>query len=142
MDLLVKRLWPKANYCVGQMYIDGKFFCNTLEPKVVDVDKSGKFDGNEKKVYGKSAIPYGTYKVVYTESPRFKRKLPRLVDVPHFEGILIHPGNTVEDTQGCILVGKNTSTGRLSDSRVTSDHLNALIDRTIKNGGEVTITIE
>lgn len=142
MDLLVKRLWPKANYCVGRMYIDGKFFCNTLEPKVVDVNKSGKFDGNEKKVYGESAIPYGTYKVVYTESPRFKRKLPRLVDVPHFEGILIHPGNTVEDTQGCILVGKNTSTGRLSDSRVTSDHLNALIDRTIKNGGEVTITIE
>lgn len=142
MDLLVKRLWPKTNYCVGRMYIDGKFFCNTLEPKVVDVDKSGKFDGNEKKVYGESAIPYGTYKIVYTESPRFKRKLPRLVDVPHFEGILIHPGNTVEDTQGCILVGKNTSTGRLSDSRVTSDHLNALIDRTIKNGGEVTITIE
>lgn len=142
MDLLVKRIWPKANYCVGRMYIDSKFFCNTLEPKVVDVNKSGKFDGDEKKVYGKSAIPYGTYKVVYTESPRFKRKLPRLVDVPHFEGILIHPGNTVEDTQGCILVGKNTSTGRLSDSRVTSDHLNTLIDRTIKNGGEVTITIE
>ena len=142
MELLVERLWPKKEYTVGRLYVDGKMFCNTLEDKIIDVNKNGKFDGEEQKVYGKSAIPYGTYKVIYSWSPRFGRELPRLLNVPHFDGILIHPGNTAADSAGCILVGKNTSKGRLSESRYTSDELNKVIFQSQKRGESITITIK
>lgn len=141
MELRVERLWPKENYTVGRLYVNNEFFSNTLEDKIIDKDKSGAFDNGEKKVYGESAIPYGKYKVVYNYSPKFGRNLPRLLDVPHFEGILIHPGNTAKDSFGCILVGKNTSKGMLSESRYTSDKLNEIIDAAQKRGEEITIEI-
>ena len=121
MKLRVERLWKKPAYTVGRLFVDGKFFCNTLEDTVRDLS-------NEKKVYGKTAIPYGEYKVVYNWSPKFGRNLPRLLNVPAFEGILIHPGNTADDSAGCILVGRNTEVGRLTESRYTSDKLNVLIE--------------
>ena len=119
MKLRVERLWKKPAYTVGRLFVDGKFFCNTLEDTVRDLS-------NEKKVYGKTAIPYGKYKVVYNWSPKFGRNLPRLLNVPAFEGILIHPGNTADDSAGCILVGRNTEVGRLTESRYTSDKLNEI----------------
>ena len=141
MELRVERLWPKENYTVGRLYVNNEFFSNTLEDKIIDKDKSGVFDNGEKKVYGESAIPYGKYKVIYNWSPKFGRNLPRLLDVPHFEGILIHSGNTAKDSFGCILVGKNTSKGLLSESRYTSDKLNEIIDAAQKRGEEITIEI-
>lgn len=141
MKLRVERLWPKATYTVGRLYVDGKLFCNTLEDRVVDVDKSGRFEGDEKKVYGQSAIPYGTYRVEFNWSPKFGRNLTRLMDVPHFEGILIHPGNTAADSAGCILVGRNSAVGQLTDSRDTSDRLNVLIEDAQRNREEITIEI-
>lgn len=141
MELRVERLWPRDNYTIGRLYVNGEFFSNTLEDKVIDVNKNGVFDGNEKKVYGESAIPYGTYKVIFNESSKFGRKLPRLLNVPHFEGILIHPGNTAKDSLGCILVGKNTSKGMLTESRATSDKLNKLIEEAQNKGEEITIEI-
>lgn len=141
MELRVERLWPKENYTVGRLYVNNEFFSNTLEDKIIDKDKSGVFDNGEKKVYGESAIPYGKYKVIYNWSPKFGRNLPRLLDVPHFEGILIHSGNTAKDSAGCILVGKNTSKGILSESRYTSDKLNEIIDAAQKRGEEITIEI-
>jgi hypothetical protein len=141
MELRVERLWPKENYTVGRLYVNNEFFSNTLEDKIIDKDKSGVFDNGEKKVYGESAIPYGKYKVIYNWSPKFGRNLPRLLDVPHFEGILIHSGNTAKDSAGCILVGKNTSKGMLSESRYTSDKLNEIIDAAQKRGEEITIEI-
>lgn len=141
MELRVERLWPRENYTVGRLYVNNEFFSNTLEDKIIDKDKSGVFDNGEKKVYGESAIPYGKYKVVYNYSPKFGRNLPRLLDVPHFEGILIHPGNTAKDSFGCILVGKNTSKGMLSESRYTSDKLNEIIDAAQKRDEEITIEI-
>lgn len=134
MKLRVERLWKKKDYTVGRLYVDGEFFCNTLEDVVRDLPK-------EKKVYGKTAIPAGTYKVVYNWSPKFSRNLPRLLNVPYFDGILIHPGNTAVDSAGCILVGKNTSVGRLSESRYTSDRLNVIIEDAQRNGEEITIEI-
>ena len=134
MKLRVERLWKKKDYTVGRLYVDGEFFCNTLEDVVRDLPK-------EKKVYEKTAIPAGTYKVVYNWSPKFSRNLPRLLDVPYFDGILIHPGNTAVDSAGCILVGKNTSVGRLSESRYTSDRLNVIIEDAQRNGEEITIEI-
>ena len=142
MKLLVKRKFLGKNYTIGALYIDGKYFCDTLEDRVVDIDKSGEFDGDEKKVAGKSAIPYGVYKVVVNRSPKFKRELPRLVDVPHFEGILIHRGNTHQDTAGCILVGENSIRGRLSNSSIYEDILVMECKAALKRGETITIKIE
>lgn len=134
MKLRVERLWKKPAYTMGRLFVDGKFFCNTLEDTVRDLS-------NEKKVYGKTAIPYGEYKVVYNWSPKFGRNLPRLLNVPAFEGILIHPGNTADDSAGCILVGRNTEVGRLTESRYTSDKLNVLIEDAQRRGESITIEI-
>lgn len=141
MKLRLERLWPKKDYTVGRLYVDDRLFCNTLEDRIVDKNKNGVFDGDEKKVYGESAIPYGTYKIIYNWSPKFGRNLPRLLNVPHFEGILIHPGNTAADSAGCILVGKNTEVGRLTNSRYISDELNKLIDEAQQKGELITIEI-
>ena len=134
MKLRVERLWKKPAYTVGRLFVDEQFFCNTLEDTVRDLS-------NEKKVYGKTAIPYGEYKVVFNWSPKFGRNLPRLLNVPAFEGILIHPGNTANDSAGCILVGKNTEVGRLTESRYTSDKLNVLIEDAQRRGESITIEI-
>lgn len=141
MKLRLERLWPKKDYTVGRLYVDDRLFCNTLEDRIVDKNKNGVFDGDEKKVYSESAIPYGTYKIIYNWSPKFGRNLPRLLNVPHFEGILIHPGNTAADSAGCILVGKNTKVGRLTNSRYISDELNKLIDEAQQKGEPITIEI-
>lgn len=141
MELKLERLWPKAEYTVGRLYIDGKLFCNTLEDKVADVNRNGELDGTERKVPGKTAIPYGTYKIFYGWSPRFGRNLPRLLNVTAFDGILIHPGNTAEDSAGCILVGRNTEVGRLTQSRFYSDELNKRIDSAQRRGEPITIEI-
>lgn len=141
MKLRLERLWPKKDYTVGRLYVDDRLFCNTLEDRIVDKNKNGVFDGDEKKVYSESAIPYGTYKIIYNWSPKFGRNLPRLLNVPHFEGILIHPGNTAADSAGCILVGKNTEVGRLTNSRYISDELNKLIDEAQRKGESITIEI-
>ena len=141
MKLRLERLWPKKDYTVGRLYVNDRLFCNTLEDRIVDKNKNGVFDGDEKKVYSESAIPYGTYKIIYNWSPKFGRNLPRLLNVPHFEGILIHPGNTAADSAGCILVGKNTEVGRLTNSRYISDELNKLIDEAQQKGESITIEI-
>ena len=141
MKLRLERLWPKPTYTVGRLYVDGQLFCNTLEDKVADLNRNGMFDGTEKKVPGETAIPYGTYRVFYGWSPRFGRNLPRLLNVTAFEGILIHPGNTAEESAGCILVGKNSEVGRLTQSRYYSDELNKLIDAAQRRGENITIEI-
>lgn len=141
MELRLERKWLKKTYTVGRLYVDGELFCNTLEDKVADVNRNGCFDGQERKVPGETAIPYGTYKVFFGWSPRFGRKLPRLLNVTAFDGILIHPGNTAKDSAGCILVGLNTEPGRLTQSKLHSDKLNALIDAAQRRGEPITIEI-
>lgn len=118
MKLLLKRVALRDKYTIGKLFIDGVYFCDVIEDKVIDLDKSGKFDGKEKKVYGESAIPYGIYKVVITLSARFKRFLPQILDVSHFDGIRIHSGNTAQDSHGCLIVGENKEVGRVINSRI------------------------
>ena len=137
MEIELKRLWKKTDYTVGRMYINGIFFSNTLEDAVRDIADDGTG-----KVYGKTAIPAGRYKVVYCYSPKFKRRMPRLLDVPHFDGILIHAGATAEATLGCILVGLNTQKGRLTSSRHYSDMLNHRCELCDIRKEEIWITIE
>ena len=136
MELKVERKWKKRGYTIGRFYVDGKLFCNTLEDVVRDIDENGAG-----KIKGETAIPSGRYKVIFNYSPRFGRQLPRLLNVPWFDGILIHPGNSVKDTDGCILVGMNTEVGKLTNSRATSDRLNALIDEAQRHGKDIHITI-
>jgi hypothetical protein len=116
MKLELKRRFLGESYTIGSLSIDGKKFCDTLEDKVRDLNKNGVFDGDEKKVYAETAIPYGTYDIVVDYSLKFKRELPRLQNVKHFEGILIHRGNTAEDSAGCILVGENKVKGKVINS--------------------------
>ena len=95
----------------------------------------------EKKVPGETAIPAGTYREVLNVSPRFKRRLPRLLDVPGFDGILIHRGNTPEDTAGCILVGENRERGKVVNSAAYELRLTEMLDRVQDKGEEITIEI-
>ncbi len=111
----LNRKYLKDNYTVGVLSLDGKTrFCDTLEDKVRDLDHNGDLNGvGEGKVDGKTAIPYGRYKVVSYYSPKFDRIVPLLQSVKHFTAIEIHSGNTPEHTAGCILVGDNFRPGRL-----------------------------
>lgn len=113
-----------------------------MEDRVRDKDKSGKFDNGETKVYGESAIPYGRYKVVVNMSPRFKRELPLLLDVPHFEGIRIHRGNTDKDSSGCILVGENKVKGKVINSTPYEQKIVAILKEAQDKGEDIWITIE
>ena len=91
-------------------------FCDTLEPPRRNLLNGGKWD-KRLKVKGMTAIPEGRYLMRFTYSPKFGKRLFQLMDVPLFDGIRIHSGNLVKDTQGCILVGNNTKVGRLENSR-------------------------
>lgn len=124
MKLTLKRGFLGDTYTIGKLYIDGNYFCDTLEDRVRDYNKDGDLlDAGETKVYGETAIPYGTYDIVLAMSPKFGRILPRLQNVPHFDGILIHAGNSASDTLGCILVGVNDKKGWVSQSRKHEDEL-------------------
>ena len=139
VNLLLKRIALRETYTIGKLYVDGVYFCDTLEDKVRDYNKDGDLlDEYEQKVFGETAIPYGMYKVILNYSPRFKKILPRLLDVRHFEGILIHPGNTAKDTHGCILVGKNNQVGRVNESKVTFDRLFAVLKQATEIFIEIT----
>ena len=105
LDMKLVRTEFKDTQTVGKLYLNGVYFCDTLEDKNRDLNKNGIFDEGEKKVYSETCIPFGQYKVIINQSPRFKRLMPRLLNVHHFDGILIHNGVTEKNSAGCILVG-------------------------------------
>jgi hypothetical protein len=136
--LELKRIARKATYTIGKLYVDGKYFCDTLE----DVDRGltqsmPLAEIKRIKVMHQTAIPTGTYKVIVNVSPSKQRLLPRLLDVPGFDGILMHRGNTDADSSGCVLVGENKQVGKVLNS--TKYEL-ALVDL-LKNEKEITIWI-
>lgn len=139
MRLTLKRIANKKDYCIGKLYINGKYFCDTLEDVDRGLDDSMTEDDiKEIKVKGQTAIPVGIYTVLLTYSPKYKKVMPLINNVKGYEGIRIHSGNTSKDTEGCVLVGKNTVVGRLTDSRNT---YNALFKR-LQQKGSNKITIE
>ena len=141
MKLTLKRIALRSTYTIGRLYVDGKYFCDTLEDTVRDLNKNGKFDNGEKKVYGKTAIPYGTYEIKWTYSPRFKKYTPQLMNVPSFEGIRIHAGSTPADTAGCLLLGENKKVGMVLNSRATINKFYTMIKEACSKG-KVTIEIK
>lgn len=149
MKLLLKRIALRESYTIGKLYVDGTYFCDTCEDRVRDNNRDGDLDDiGEGKVYGQTAIPYGTYKVTMNvQSPKYSQRaayawcrgyLPRLVDVPHFEGILIHSGNDATHSAGCILVGENKVRGQVINSMATLKRLVNIL----KGADNITITIE
>lgn len=141
MKLILKRIALRQTYTIGKLYIDDDYFCDTLEDTVRDINKNGKFDNGEKKIKGKTAIPYGTYEIKWTYSPRFKKYTPQLMNVPSFEGIRIHAGSTPADTAGCILLGENKKVGMVLNSRATINKFYPLIKEACSKG-KVTIEIK
>jgi hypothetical protein len=125
------------NYTPGKLYYNGVQFCFTVE----DEDRHLE-DGQEEKVYGRTAIPRGRYRLLATFSHRFQRVLPILLGVPGFEGVRIHGGNTAEDSSGCILVGKvRTSTG-IAQRSDTVERIIDMIDGANDTGAEVWLEIK
>lgn len=141
MKLTLKRIALRSTYTIGRLYVDGNYFCDTLEDTVRDINKNGKFDNGEKKVYAKTAIPYGTYEIKWTYSPRFKKYTPQLMNVPSFEGIRIHSGNSSTDTEGCLLLGENKKVGMVLNSRATINKFYPIIKKACSKG-KVTIEIK
>lgn len=143
MKLTLNRKFKGQTYTIGDLSIDGKFFCNTIEDVVRELPATcpdtscGRSCTCAEKVYAKTAIPAGTYKVTLQYSSRYKKKMPYLHDVPHFLGILVHSGNTEVDSAGCIIVGKNTVKGKVLESRATFQELYAILD----SEGDITIQI-
>lgn len=125
MKITVKRTFKGPEYTIGKLYIDDNYFCDTLEDTVRKV-----------KIAGKTAIPAGSYKVKKTMSPRFKKILPEILNVPNFAGVRIHSGNTAADTDGCLLLGLNKAKGQVLCSK---DAMAFFMDRT---PDEFDITIE
>lgn len=130
MELELRRIARKDTYTIGRLYVDGVRFCDTIEDKDRGLSQALPESANRaKKRAGITAIPTGRYRVTLAvKSPKFSKKaqydfckgfLPRLINVPCFEGVLIHIGNTAKDTEGCILVGKNTKVGKVLESGVT-----------------------
>ena len=123
MKLTLTRIAKRADYTIGRLEDEnGVKICDTLEPTWRN------YKGGELKVPRKSAVPEGTYPVVVTKSKKFGKYLPLLVGVPGFEGVRIHSGNTVNDTEGCILVGQNLIKGKVLLSRLTLEKLMRLIE--------------
>lgn len=150
MELLLRRIARRDTYTIGKLYIDGVYFCDTCEDKDRGLKQSLPASVNKAmKRYGATAIPVGRYQVTLkVQSQKFSKKkqyefcngyLPRLINVPAFEGVLIHIGNTAKDTEGCILVGRNTKVGKVLESGVT---FRKLYERLKAAEGYIFITIE
>lgn len=136
MKLTLYRRQFTETVTIGSLYVDGLFCCHTLEPHAI-------YWKAEKKEYGKTAIPEGKYKILLSPSSRFRRMMPYLLEVPHFNGIMIHWGNFARDTQGCILVGWHLykSVNGVYDSREAFETLYRLLLENKKYGiAEIEVT--
>lgn len=153
MKLRLKRVACKTQYTIGNLYVDGSYFCDTLEDKDRGLDDGMTAERIKAvKIAQETAIPTGTYGVTMNvQSPRFKNKtqyafckgyLPRLLNVKGFDGILIHIGNTQKDSAGCILVGENKVVGQVINSTATFKKLYGVLDTANKKGEKISITVE
>lgn len=142
MNITLNRIAKKAKYTIGKLYINDKYFCDTLE----DTDRGLTQSMTEqqigsKKVYGETAIPTGTYRIIISYSNKFKKQMPLLLNVPGFAGIRIHSGNTEKDSLGCILVGKNKAVGKVLESIDTYSKLFSILQEANKKE-TIKITIK
>lgn len=134
MELKLNRIFLGSSATIGELYIDKKYIADTLEDRV-------RPEGE--KVYGKTAIPEGAYEMVLSYSPRFKKILPEILNVPNFTGIRIHCGNSSADSSGCILVGTwdGEKEDWISDSKIAFNKLMSLLEEATNNKEKITITV-
>lgn len=142
MEVILHRAHKKPTHTIGKMYIDGRPWKDSCE----DPDRGlnmwmSKADIEAKKVYGDTAIPTGRYELDLTYSPAFKRELPIIKNVPCYEGVRIHAGNSTEDTKGCVLPGENKAVGKVLNSRKAEDEFVALLRAAKQRGEKSFITI-
>ena len=138
MKLLLKRIARKPLYTIGKLYIDGAYFCDTIEDTDRNLSQNMPLSEIQKiKQKDVTAIPTGTYKVILSKSPRFKKVLPEILSVPGFAGVRIHSGNTQYDSSGCLIVGENKVVGKVVNSRVTLAKLMEVLNN--QNNVEITI---
>ncbi len=155
MKIHVERKWKKEGHTIGQLYIDDTFFCNTLEDKDRGLKNTMTLEEiRKRKKAGVTAIPTGTYTIrMDITSPKYSSKewfiknchgakLPRLENVPGFEGILIHPDNSASDTDGCLLVGKNDIAGKVTKSKEYFLQLYNRMYEAYRKREKIEITIE
>ena len=142
VKLKIKRIFLGNDYTIGQFFIEDSRYWETLEDKVRDFNKDGDLlDPGEDKVYGETAIPYGTYEVELTWSPKFGKKLPLIKDVKHFEGIRIHAGANAGHSEGCILLGENKIKGGLVNSKQRVDDFISWMEIETMLGTKFTLEI-
>ena len=153
MILKLKRVFKGSDYTIGKLYINNVYECDTIEDTDRGLTSNMSLEQiKAKKVYGATAIPTGTYKInMNTVSPKFqnvswakpyKGKIPRLVDVKGYDGVLIHVGNKVEDTLGCILVGENKVKGKVINSTACFYELMTLLNSAVDTGETIQLVIE
>jgi len=132
MKIRVERNWLVGDTTLGKLFVNDRFFGYTLEDEV-----------RNEKIYGQTAIPYGTYDVDITYSPKFGRNMPLIKNVPNFSGIRIHTGNSSDNTEGCLLVGLGIdNNNNITDSRLAFNSLNSKIETAKSNGENITIEIK
>ena len=153
MNITIKRIFKGDKYTIGRLCVNGIYECDTLEDTDRGLTQSMPLtEIQSKKLYGETAIPTGTYEIdMNTVSPKFKDrswakfcggKLPRLIDVPGYSGVLIHVGNKPVDTLGCILVGDNKIKGQVINSTSTFQELYSIMLKAKVAGEKITVTIE
>lgn len=154
LELLLDRKYKNETYTIGNLYVDGEWFCNTLEDKDRGLSQTMPLEEiKRQKVYGETAIPTGRYEVrMDIVSPKyngvkwykdnFGGRMPRLESVKGFSGILIHSGNTALDSNGCILVGMNKAKGKVLDSRATFQKLWKILEQARKAGKTIYLTVK
>lgn len=154
MKLTLKRIAKRDTYTIGRLYINGEYFCDTLEDKDRGLKQSMSLSEiKSKKVYGKTAIPAGEYEITlhiispkYSKKPWFVKfcgaKMPRILNIPGYDGVLIHEGNSDKDTCGCVLVGKNTVVGKVLESKNTFAKFYPILKAASDKGERITINIK
>lgn len=153
MKILLKRIYKKEKYTIGNLYINNVFFCNTLEDTDRGLTSQMSLEEiKSKKIYGETAIPTGTYSInMNTVSPKFKDRawakpykgmLPRLENVKGYDGVLIHTGNDQNSTSGCLLVGENKIKGKVINSTATFYELMTVLLKAKSAGESIELTIE
>lgn len=154
MKLVLKRIAKRDKYTIGKLYINDQYFCDTIEDEDRGLKQTMSLDDIKKiKVKHQTAIPTGTYEItlkvkspLYSKKPYFVKlcnaMMPRLLNIPGYDGVLIHTGNTQDDSSGCIIVGQNKVVGKVINSKLTFEKLYPVLKQASDKGEKITITIE